>query len=287
MHHTLADSTILVRKAPPARSLIAAVNALFRAKETAKTNAILSDPFAARFAEHDWRVAIIRLARYLLPPLSRTIDELMTAHCVRHKSVDAQVEAAIADGYRQVVIIGAGYDMRARRLANDRVRWFEVDLPSTMAAKWALLKNEPHPVRYVPMDLNTESLAAELKRAGLDANKKTLFVLEGLVHYLPLARFNALLASLADVATRRRVVLTYIRSDMYAQADGLFIRLVKTLREIPRLHFAPSDLGALLDKHGLQGFRSWTAAEQVSAFAPKARGRPLRLSQDVAVAETF
>ncbi|MCC6806993.1 MAG: class I SAM-dependent methyltransferase [Deltaproteobacteria bacterium] len=278
------------RKAP--RSLIAAVNALFRAAETERPDAILRDPYARRFAERDGKVALVRYGRFLLPALGRAIDELWTAHCVRHASIDALVIDALAAGYEQVVIIGAGYDMRASRIgaAFPRVRWFEVDLPATMGAKWEQLANgarDWRDVLRVPLDLNVDSLSAELRRAGLRRDQKTLFVCEGLIHYLPLARLNALLAAIAEVAPRRRLALSFIRSEMYASRGGLFVRLVQTLKEIPRLHFSPPALAALLATHGLQRFRSWTAAEQVRGFARAAEGRPLRLSQDVAIAESL
>lgn len=117
---------------------------------------------------------------------------------------------------------------------------------------------------------------------GLDREAPTIFVLEGLIHYLSAERFAALLDELAVLAPRRRVVLSFIRSEMYAAADSLFIRLVQALREVPRLHFETAALHDALARSGLRGVESWTGEAQVERFAPEARGRPLRLSQDVA-----
>jgi hypothetical protein len=90
------------------RSLVAGVNAMFRAAESRRREGrILDDPFAARFAERDARVRAIRAARGFVPGLARLLEELQTAHCIRHRAIDALCLAAAADGYRQVVIAGA------------------------------------------------------------------------------------------------------------------------------------------------------------------------------------
>jgi O-methyltransferase involved in polyketide biosynthesis len=48
---------------------------------------------------------------------------------------DAQVTRAVDDGVEQVAVIGAGYDSRARRLARDGVRFYELDHPGTQSDK--------------------------------------------------------------------------------------------------------------------------------------------------------
>ena len=62
--------------APPlrwSRSLVAGVNAEFRARETALPDGqrILSDPWARLFSEGDPRVRLLRAGRWLWPPLRR------------------------------------------------------------------------------------------------------------------------------------------------------------------------------------------------------------------------
>jgi hypothetical protein len=96
-------------------------------------------------------------------------------------------------------------------------------------------------------------------------------------------RLEALLAS---PASRRRWILSYIRTDMYLRADSMFLNLIRAVREIPRLHFSPEGLAALFEKHGLHRFRSWTGAEQVQELVPQAGKRRFALSQDVAEAES-
>ena len=270
------------------RSLIAGANALFRAKESTRPNGdrILVDPFAHALAERALRVSAVRFARFVIPPLQRTIDELQTAHCVRHRAIDELVLAAIAEhGVRQVVVIGAGYDMRASRFSQriNGVKWIEVDHPATQARKVALLRamHEPKSVERVSVDLMDEPLERALARSSFDDTLDTCFVAEGVIHYLSNARFDALLSSIASVRAPVRFVFSFIRDEMYAEANPLFLALVTSLREVPALSFSRQELVARCGAHGLDRLSTFTLNEQIERFAPMARERRVRLSQDV------
>ena len=95
-----------------------------------------------------------------------------------------------------------------------------------------------------------------------------------------------LLGSMAAFPARR-VVFSFIRSDMVARAPGLFRRVVQLLREVPRLYFDRADLEALCAGAGLRDLETWTFAEQLARFAPQASGRRVGVSQDVGRAGTF
>jgi methyltransferase (TIGR00027 family) len=271
-------------------SLVAGANALFRAKESARPDRILEDPWAARLGGRDLLVEMLRFARFVVPPLYRMLDALQTVHCVRHASLDRLVLDAVAGGYRQVVVIGAGYDMRPLRFGPQlaSVRWFEVDHPATAAQKRARLTGAPEwseRVRVVEHDLARGSLVEALVRGGLDPAAKSCFVLEGIIHYLTRPQLEALLRELASVPCR--IVFSFIDSAMYERAPGLFVRLVQLLREIPALHFRHDELEHLLAAHGFARARFWRYDEQVEAFAPVARGRRHGVSQDVGIAESL
>jgi methyltransferase (TIGR00027 family) len=59
---------------------------------------------------------------------------------VRTQWFDGAVKRAIADGFKQVVILAAGYDTRAYRLAAKGVRFYEVDLPHASETKQRLVE---------------------------------------------------------------------------------------------------------------------------------------------------
>ncbi len=263
-----------------------------RMKESARAqsgDAILDDPFAGELAEDHWVVSALRYGRFALPLLYRAIDELQTAHCVRHRALDELMLAALGDGFAQVVIVGAGYDMRAARFAaplrRAGARVFELDLPATQRrkrTKLAAREGVDADVEYATVDLMTQTIADAMSPTTFAATSPALYVLEGLIHYLPAARVRELWAELATGSAPRRVLASFIRPDEVARAGGHLRAMVGAVGEVPRLTFTPERLAADVRAAGFAGFASWTFAEQVAAFAPMARGRRVGATQDVA-----
>jgi methyltransferase (TIGR00027 family) len=272
------------------RSLVAGVNAEFRAWESRRPagERILFDPWAHLFTESDPVVRLLRKARFLWPALGRVVDEQQTVHCVRHRSIDELLLRAVDRGYRQVVVVGSGYDMRASRFAPRLagVRWIEADHPDTLERKWRLIRPSAGlnlEVELVAVDLVRQPLLGRLEAGGFDPDRPACFVLEGLIHYLPQARLEALLAALGGSRSPVCILMSYITTEMYDRASTLFVRLVRALGEVPRLHFRRSELAGLCARFGLRRFEDWDLAGQVAAFAPEARGRATGLSQQVAL----
>jgi methyltransferase (TIGR00027 family) len=271
------------------RSLVAGVNALFRSRESRvpAPARLLDDPYARLFGERHPLVFTLRALRWLLPPLRRLVDELQTAHCVRHRSIDELCLRAVGgEGFRQVVVLGAGYDTRALRLGErlPPARWIEVDHPATAArkARLSLRSRLPDAVGRVSLDLERDELAPALERAGFDPAAPTCFVLEGLAHYLPRPTFARLLAATARGPGPRRVIVSYIRRDMARTAPPLFVALVNLLREVPTTYFDRDELARLAQHSGLRLRDCFTFADQVARLLPTPPARAPRLSQDIA-----
>src|SRR5205085_11696149 len=94
---------------------------------------------------------------------------------VRTRFIDDALREGLAAGLDQVVLLGAGFDARAHRIAGiERVRVFEVDHPDTQAAKRERVRRrfggEPRHVAYVPVDFDRQDLATELAAAGFQAD---------------------------------------------------------------------------------------------------------------------
>jgi methyltransferase (TIGR00027 family) len=92
---------------------------------------------------------------------------------------------------RQVVILGAGLDMRAYRLKIPRdTVVYELDLAVVLEYKLRILRQEfPNHkpkalVKYVPSDL-TKHWKQDLLAAGFDPKESSVWLLEGLTYYLP------------------------------------------------------------------------------------------------------
>lgn len=115
----------LGRPSPSAENVAAARAHLTR-------RGILDDIYAERFARRSKRVAFDLLASLSGP--ARALSWI----AARTKFYDQLVIDCLDAGIRQVVIVGAGYDARAWRLARDDVRFVEVDHPATQERKKAL-----------------------------------------------------------------------------------------------------------------------------------------------------
>jgi methyltransferase (TIGR00027 family) len=170
--------------------------ALFRALETQRQpeRRVFADPLAGAFLTGPL-AALAALARVpgigALVPLAidRRVPGPRPSAVARTKVLDEAVEAALSAGTEQLVILGAGYDSRAYRLAGaGRVQVFEVDHPDTQVVKRRVVANTlgglPAHVRFVPVDFDHDDLAAALDRAGLVPGRRTFILWEGVLSYL-------------------------------------------------------------------------------------------------------
>ncbi|MEO8099246.1 MAG: SAM-dependent methyltransferase [Acidobacteriota bacterium] len=139
---------------------------------------------------------------------------------VRTKFIDESLQRAIANGATQVVILGAGWDTRARRfpdlLRNARV--FEVDHPATQ--NWKRRRAEevlgpgPANLTYLPIDFRHQSLADVLAAGGYDPSRKTCFIWEGVTMYLPEAAVRETLQWIARQAPGSSLVFDFAHSSL-------------------------------------------------------------------------
>jgi len=154
--------------------------AAYRARATRRPDAVCADEWAQGLAGAHGLELSVAFDRHF-PHMELWIG-LRTAY------LDRQVRAAIARGWDQVVLLGAGFDTRAARLAAAGVTFFEVDHPATQAAKRARLAElDGYPVdaaRYVTCDFEHDDPVARLVAGGLDAREPTLVLWEGVVSYL-------------------------------------------------------------------------------------------------------
>lgn len=135
-------------------------------------------------------------------PLWRALEKLthpgITHHYWHRKSwIEQRCRHALAHGVTRVVVIGAGFDTLAMRLAPDfpSVAWIEVDHPATQAQKRRGLAHSrlelPANLDFIGADLATDP--AWVQRLG-PSDRAVLVIAEGLLMYLPPDRVHQLLA---------------------------------------------------------------------------------------------
>ena len=100
-----------------------------------------------------------------------------------------QVEDAISQGARQVLVLGAGFDTLCLRLAPKYpdVQFFEIDHPATSAAKakGVAAEGQPGNMTQIAADLGERDLSRVLaENDRWDALQPSVILAEGLIQYL-------------------------------------------------------------------------------------------------------
>jgi methyltransferase (TIGR00027 family) len=154
----------------------------------------LYDPYAFRFINPEilkFAAAHPAEAAAKLEEMEKHLPGLSNSIKARVRYFDEFIEKNCSDRLEQLVILGAGFDTRAYRLAGlkKNVRVFEVDHPDTLFFKMEKIReifgDLPNHVVYVPIDFEFEDLGDKLRAHDYSPDQKTLFVLEGLTMYLP------------------------------------------------------------------------------------------------------
>jgi methyltransferase (TIGR00027 family) len=116
---------------------------------------------------------------------------------------DGAVLRAIVDGRSQIVILGAGYDLRACRFRTPGVRFTEVDHPATQADKRRRLDDlgiATDDITFAAADFIEDDVDAALETGGHRREQPTTFLLEGVLRYLPEPSIRGLMAAIAGRA---------------------------------------------------------------------------------------
>jgi len=182
---------------------------------------------------------------------------------LRKRFVEDEVEAAIAAGAEQLLMVGAGFDTLTLRLAprHPALRLIELDHPGTQAVKRRALASTGVPP-------NLDLVAADLARTSLDAalggaalwrrGAPSIVVAEGLLMYLTEADVGRFLDQVvAQVAPQSALLFTYVhrRDDGgfdFGPISGFATWLHRLSGEPFLWGVRPGDLEPFLAAHGLR-----------------------------------
>jgi len=219
---------------------------------------VLDDAFAATMLRPRWARIAWALRRPALQRFGRGPSFAYLG--ARTLFFDDVVTRALDDGARQVVVLGAGYDTRAWRMARPHVEFFEVDEPATQADKRS--RAPAGGPRFVAAKIGVDDIARVLTNAGFDARSPTVFTVEGLTMYLPESVVNSLLATLAQLGGEdHRLAVNFgvgFRADDTRQARLRTLvgrGLVALGREAFQFELAPPHVPAFLSR------AAWTVDE--------------------------
>ena len=173
---------------------------------TPEGRAVFHDEHALRLTSRVWRARLKNPTqrKLLMEGLLRWMQPIAHQVLARSHHAERRLQAAVAAGVQQYVIVGAGLDSFHWR----RPSWaksltvFEVDHPATQAMKRArcaasALLGEP---QWVACNFERESVATALARSAYNPEQPAFFAWLGVTHYLKPAATEATLAALADVS---------------------------------------------------------------------------------------
>jgi methyltransferase (TIGR00027 family) len=159
---------------------------------------------------------------------------------------------SIEEGIRQVVIVAAGYDCRALRFRTPGVRFIELDHPATHADKQRILHEmgaDMADVTYAVADFTIDDAGAALAAAGHDPTAATLFLVEGLLIYLP----EDVIVSLLKVLRARATSTSRMAVSISRGGSSEFQYRVASIGEHAQSSFNENQARVLLERCGWQG----------------------------------
>lgn len=221
-----------VKAAKGATSPTAELCAVVRAAETLRPRRarLFTDPFARYFLQN-WRFR----STHPIPPVFKLCIQLadkrytglIAETALRHRHCEEIIAAEVADGCRQVVVLGAGYDTTALRggLGPDTVV-YEVDKPDTQAEKIAIMQRHglrpTQPVKYVSCDFDRDDdLVERMLEHGFDRDERSVVIWMGVTYYLSPASVRATMDKLSRITSAdSKVIFDYIDASALDGSSG-------------------------------------------------------------------
>jgi methyltransferase (TIGR00027 family) len=245
---------------------------------------LVRDEFAARILPASGRLAVAAarwrpVRKALFAATEKKIPGLWASMLCRKRYIDGRLDVSGAD---VVVVLGAGFDTRGCRFRDKQV--FEVDLPPNVESKRSRLREifgeVPPEVSLVPIDFETQHLAAVLADHGYRADQRTLFIWEAVTQYLSEDAVRATFDVLAQAPEGSELVFTFVRKD-FLDGTTMFggeaaYREFVVKRRMWKFGLLPDEAARFLEPYG------WAEVEQLGPrefteryIAPSGRSLPV------------
>jgi methyltransferase (TIGR00027 family) len=215
--------------------------AQYRANESARPDALVSDPFAAMLAGDKGKA---------LAGASPAAPITGWILAVRTPVIDQLIHDALELGADTVVNLGAGLDTRPYRLdLPPELTWIEVDFPGMIDYKSLRLAGEiPHcRLERKSVDLNDDEARRKFLGDLALRSARVLVITEGLIPYLSNDQVSALARDLHSMKNVRFWITDYVSDVVHRWRERRGVN--QRMREAPFL-FRPGDWFAFFSQCG-------------------------------------
>lgn len=164
----------------------------------------------------------------------------------------------------QVVLMGAGYDLRLLEFDFPGVKCFEIDQTNTQKIKTetiAKTKMDNAHIRYVPVDYSVESWSDKLLEFGFDPTKKTLFFWESVSLYLEAEAVEYTLKKVAELSVPGSILI----QDLYSKdfIEGKVLKVGKTSQRFLEKMGEPMKFGLDMSSNSEEVIRNYLKSNNV------------------------
>jgi methyltransferase (TIGR00027 family) len=182
-----------------------------------ETTRLFNDPLARALVGAPIRIMlqVSAMRKFTVQQTDAVGNGIFGAQICRTRFIDDTLQAALAQGIAQVVVLGAGYDTRPYRIPSiERARVFEVDLPAVQNDKKVKIQQAlgqvPQNVTFIPIDFDQQPLEAAFAGTAFDFSKPAIFIWEGVTQYITGQAVQQTLAFVGKTAPGSSIVFTYV-----------------------------------------------------------------------------
>ena len=235
----------------------------FRAEENSEADPLYRDSIVNLFLNEETRQAA-GLVAACFPPAKDMVK-------IRTKYFDKMLEEQIQSGFRQVVILGAGLDTRAVRIAAVGVTYFEIDDAATLRLKQTCYEKQGIDVnvKFIPGNYVTEGLIDLLKENDFDFDQPTYLIWEGNTMYLQLESTKHIITQIRKHLRQFRLSFDYMADAVISKTTGDpgITRLVESFSNMGAPWLCGiRDLGAFADEMNLKVIENFKTAELYESY---------------------
>ena len=186
----------------------------YRADENSAAEPLFRDEIVSLFLDDATKKAADGFS-IAFPPIKQMIK-------VRTRYLDDRLDEQLRRGFRQVVLLGAGFDTRSIRKQTAGVNYFEIDDAGTLNFKKARLEanNIRAGTNFISGDYVSDDLNALLESSGFDFGLPTHFIWEGNTMYLTADSVRQVMTNIAQRVEQFTLAFDYMTPEVIAKTTG-------------------------------------------------------------------